>query len=289
MILLLALQAAWTRDVDAALAEAKRSDKLVVLHFQLAGRPLCKQMSEETFVDVEVGRRLKSFVAVFVDMEARPELFDATVGGKGALGTAVVDAALDPVSVLPGYAAASDFLRFLDRAEKGYPALKAARGTATPLALGDLYRDLQSPRRAEACWGEGASKGDALCHERLARALVLRGKNLDARRHLEAFRASTPAAGLDRAAFTEGLILTLERKHAEAVRVLDQALAAHPASPEGDQILLSLGYVRHMAGEDAKAIGILESLPKRFPASPWVAEAKLRIEHIKNPPPDHEH
>lgn len=289
MILLLALQVAWTRDVDAALAEAKRTDKLVVLHFQLAGRPLCRQMSEETFADVDVGRRLASFVAVLVDMAARPELFDATVGGKGALGTAVVDASLDPVSVLPGFATAPDFLRFLDRAEKGYPGLKAARGTAPPLALGDLYRDLQSPRRAEACWSEGASKGDAACHERLARALVLRGKNLDARRHLDAFRATKPSSGSDRAALTEGLILTLERKHAEAARVLDEALKAHPASPEADQMLLSLGYVRHMAGEDAKAIELLESLPKRFPTSPWVAEARLRIEHIKNPPPDHEH
>ncbi len=288
-MLLLALQVAWSRDVDAALAEAKRSDKLVVLHFQLAGRPLCRQMSEETFTDPELGRRLSAFVAVFVDMAARPELFDATVGGKGALGTAVVDATLDPVSVLPGYASAADFLRFLDRAERGYPGLKAARGTSTPRALGDLYRDLQSPRRAEACWGEGASKGDAACHERLARALVLRGKNLDARRHLDLFRTSGLEDGRDRAGLTEGMILALERKHEAAARSLEETLRVHASSPEADQMLLTLGFVRHQLGDDAKAIGILESLPKRFPASPWVAEARLRIEHIKNPPPDHEH
>lgn len=282
-------QVEWTRDVEAALAEAKRADRLVLLHFQLAGRPLCKLMSEETFADAEVGRRSTSFLRVFVDMAARPELFDATVGGKGALGTAVVDATLDVVSALPGYAGPRDFLRFLDAAEKGWPRLKAARGTSTPRELGDLYRELRSPRRAEACWREGVEKGDLLCHERLARALVLRGKNLDARKHLEAFRASGPAKDVDRAALTEGMILALERKHAESARVLDAALKAHPGSAEADQMLLALGFVLHEGGDDKAAIATLRGMLARFPDSPWAAEAKLRIEHIQNPPPDHEH
>ena len=70
-------QAAWGKDVEAALAEAKGSGRLVVLHFQLAGRPLCKLMNEETFVDPDVARRLTSFHAVFVDMAARPEQEDS--------------------------------------------------------------------------------------------------------------------------------------------------------------------------------------------------------------------
>lgn len=288
-MLLLALQVAWSRDVEAALAEAKRGDRLLVLHFQLAGRPLCKLMNEETFADVELGRRLKSFVPVFLDMAAHAELFERVVGGKGALGTAVVDASLDAVSVLTGYAGPRDVLRFLELAEQGYPKLKAVRGKVDPRELGDLYRDLQSPRRAEACWREGASMGDPACHERLARALVLRGKNLEAREQLAAFGASKSEEGRDRALLTEGMILALERRHAEAAKVLDVALAAHPASGEADQMLLALGFVRHQMGEDAKAIAILESLGKRFPASPWAAEARLRIEHIRNPPPDHEH
>jgi hypothetical protein len=289
MLLWAALQVAWGRDVEAALAEARRADRLLVLHFQLAGRPLCKLMTEETFADPEVARRMASFVPVFVDLAAHAELFDRAVGGKGALGTAVVDADLDPVSVLPGYAGPRDFVRFLDVAEKGWPRLKAARGTSTPRELGDLYRDLQSPRRAEACWREGAAKGDVLCHERLARALVLRGRNLEAREHLAAFRKGGLDSGRDRAALTEGFILTLERKHAEAARVLDEAVQVHPGSDEADRLLLALAFVRHQLGEDAKAIELLETMLKRFPASAWAAEARQRIEHIKNPPPDHEH
>lgn len=290
MILALALQIAWTRDVDAALAEAKRDGKLALLHFQLAGRPACKLMNDETFMDAEVGRRSTSFVRVFVDLAARPELFEKTVGGKGALGTAVVDGDLDPVAVLAGYAGPKEFARFLERAESGYPRLKAARPTSSARELGDLYRELGSPRRAEACWREAAEKGDALAHERLARALVLRGKNLDARSQLTAFRAASPREGRDRADLTEGMILSLERKHAEAARVLEAALAAHPRSPEADQMLLTLAFAQHEGGgQDAKAIATLEALLKRFPDSPWAAEARLRIEHIKNPPPDHEH
>lgn len=289
MILLAALQVAWARDVDAALAEAKRADRLVVLHFQLAGRPLCAQMNEETFKAPEVARRLTSFVAVFVDLAERAELFDRTVGGKGALGTAVVDVDLDPVSVLPGYAGAADFLRFLDRAERGYPGLKAARGRAGPRELGDLYRGLQSPRRAEACWREGAAQGDAACHGRLARALVLRGRNLEAREQLAAFRGARTESEADVAALTEGLILTLERRHAEAARVLEAAVRAHASSAEADQMLLSLGFVRHQLGENARAIETLEGMLKSFPESAWTAEARLRIEHIRNPPPEHQH
>jgi tetratricopeptide (TPR) repeat protein len=291
--MMLALQVAWGRDIEAALAEAKRADKLLVLHFQLEGRPLCKAMTEETFADADVKRRLSAFVPVFVDMAARPELFDRTVGGKGALGTAVVDAALDPVSVLPGYAGAADFLRFLDAAQKGYPRLKEARAKAVDApglhALGDVYRDLESPRRAEACWREASGRGHGASHERLARALVLRGKNLEARAQLEAFRKAGLDAGRDRAGLTEGMILALERRHAEAVRVLDDALRSHPASEEADQMLLALGFVRHQLGEDARAIEMLESLLARFPSSPWAPEAKARIGHIRNPPPDHEH
>ena len=289
MLLWAALQVAWGRDVEAALAEARRADRLVVLHFQLAGRPLCKQMTDETFADPEVARRMASFVPVFIDLAAQSELFERAVGGKGALGTAVVGADLDPVSVLPGFAGPRDFLRFLELAEAGAPRLKAARGKAGPRELGDLYRDLQSPRRAEACWREGAAAGDAACHERLARALVLRGRNLEAREQLEAFRKAGLDAGRDHAALTEGFILTLERKHAEAARVLDEAARAHPGSDEADRTLLALSFVRHQLGEDAKAIEILEAMLKRFPASPWAAEARLRIEHIRNPPPDHEH
>lgn len=288
MILLL-LQVAWARDVDAALAEAKRDGRLVLLHFQLAGRPAGKLMNDETFADPEVAKRSTSFVRVFVDMARRPELFEKTVGGKGALGSAVVDADLDPLSTLPGYAGPKEFLLFLDRAEKGWPRLKAARGTSTPRALGDLYQELRSPRRAEACWREGASSGDVLCHERLSRALVLRGKNLEARKHLESFRTSTSSEGADRAALTEGLILALERRHGESARALEAALKAHPASPEADQMMLSLGFVLHEGGNDAGGIAALEGMLKRFPDSAWAGEARLRIEHIKNPPPDHEH
>jgi tetratricopeptide (TPR) repeat protein len=276
----------WEKDVEAALAEAKRSGRLLLLHFQLAGRPACKRMSEETFADPDVARRLTSFHAVLLDMAARPELFERVVGGKGAIGTAVVDATLDPVSVLPGFAEPRDFLRFLDVAEKGYPRLKAAGG---PRELGDVYRDLQSPRRAEACWREGVEKGDLACHERLARALVRRGRNLEARTHLEAFRTSGPAAGLDRARLTEGLILALERRHAEAARVLEEALKSHPASDEADQMTLALGFVLHDGGDDQRALEVLEGLVKRFPGSPWTSDARQRIEHIRNPQPDHQH
>ena len=95
---------AWRKDVDAALAEARRDGRLAVVHVQLAGRPLSRAMAERTFADAAVVARSAGYMNVWVDLAARPELFDRLIGGKGALGTAVLDGTGDVLSVLPGFA-----------------------------------------------------------------------------------------------------------------------------------------------------------------------------------------
>ncbi len=294
----------WRKDYETALAEARAGGKLLVVHFWSDGRPLARTMAEETFANAEVVRASNAhFVNVRVDIDLRPELFRGTIGGRGALGTCVLDGTGDVVSALPGFAAADAYLRFLERARRGYGLLKSAREAAerapedpaARLSLGEAYFGLESPRRAEECFlkvpeGGRAGPAAAFAHERLARMRVQRGRVLEAREHLAEYRKLDPAlARGDRAMLTEALILAVERRLKESLRVVEEAIARHPASGELDQMLLASGVVRHELGEDKRAMEVLEGLLRRFPASPWLPVARERIEHIKNPPPDHTH
>jgi tetratricopeptide (TPR) repeat protein len=298
----------WRKDYDLARAEAREKGRLVLLHFTLAGRPLCKTMEDETLSHPDVARvASERFVSVRIDGESRADLFDATIGGRGGLATCVVDADGDVVSALHGFAGPEPFRRFLETADRGYAELAAARqesgrAPADPAklyALGEAYRKLDSLRRAEACYRKVIEAGAtepiriiASCHERLARFRVMRGKNLDARTHLEAYRALDPEGSLpwtDRVLLTEGLTLAVERKHKEAARVLQEALRRFPSSDEAGHLMFALGFVLHQDGQDKPALETLEAGVKRFPESFWAAAMKEQIEHIRNPQPDHTH
>lgn len=298
----------WRKDYETARAEAREKSRLVLLHFYLPGRPLCKTMDEETFAHAEVARVARDrFVSVRVDIDARPELFESTIGGRGGLATCVVDADGDVVSALHGFAAPPAFRAFLERAEQGYGTLRAARAEAEGKApakvhaLGEAYRRLDSLRRAEACYRSvldlASGKGDlvevvASSHERLARLRVLRGRNLEARKHLDEHRKLDPGSRFpwaDRILLTEGLALAIERKHADAARVLQESLAKHPASEEADHRLYALGFVLHQDGKDKPAMEIFERALREHPKSSWIPAVREQIEHIKNPQPDHQH
>lgn len=293
---------AWRADYEAALRESKETGKLVVLHFQLADRPLTREMEERTFADAGVRARSAGFVNVKIDLAARPELYEQTLGGRGGLSTCVVDGTADVVSALPGFAEAAAYVRFLERAERGYPALQAAREAAggdpgALLRVGEIYFRLESPRRAEEVFRgvlAAAPEGPvaAAAHERLARLRALRGKNLDAREHLDAFRRLDPdnrSGRRDRALLTEALVLGQELRLDVAARTVEGALATFPSSPERDQMLLALGALQHDMRQSARAIEALERLVREHPGSPWVEAARERIGHIKNPPPGHDH
>ena len=310
MAVLLALLAQsgvdWRTDYTAAVAEAREKGRRLLVHFMMPGRPICRAMDEDTFARPEVVQGVRSkFVAVRLDVEARPDLFEAAIGSRGVLATCVMDPDGDVISELRGYAGPQAFLEFLDKAERGYAAIHAGREAlaadpgdpARAFALGEAYRACGSPRRADECYRSAIARGAsgpavAASHERLARLQVIRGRNLEARTHLEAARKLDPegkSAPADRLLLTEGLILAVERKHTEAAAVLREMLKRFPSSEEADHALFSLGFVLHQANQDKAALEALEEASRRFPASPWLAAVKEQIDHIKNPQPDHTH
>lgn len=314
LALLLALSGGvdWRPNYGTAVEEARMQNRLILLHFFLPGRPVCKTMDDETFAAPEVVKAIaERYIPVRVDIEVEAKLFESTVGGRGGLATCVVDAGGDVISSRNGYAGPKDFVAFLNKAAAGDVGIREARkqlssSPASPhrlTALGDAYWSSDSLRRAEDCYrraiesategGEGAVRDvAAYCHERMARLRVMRGKNLEARKHLEEARRLDPKglnAAPDRLLLTEGLVLAVERKHAEAARLLREAIEKHPASGELDHMLYALGFVLHQDNQDKPALAALESVAARFPASAWVVPAREQIEHIKNPQPDHVH
>jgi tetratricopeptide (TPR) repeat protein len=305
---------AWRKDYETALAQAKLQAKLLVAHFWLAGRPLHKAMDEEAFSNPEVVKfSNEKFVNVKINIGARPELFENTIGGRGGLGTCVLDGSGDVVSSLPGYADSSAYLAFLVRADRGHARLKMARAAAARSprnpavlhALAESYEALGSPRRAEEFYGkliglgergkgssEQVAKYVATGHERIARFRALRGRNLEATRHVEEYRRvdrDNRFQRLDRILLTEALVAWIERRFTDSIRILEGALSRYPASQERDQMLLALATVRHEGGEDQRALEILARLIKEYPQSSTIAQAKEQIVHIKNPPADHQH
>jgi tetratricopeptide (TPR) repeat protein len=263
-------------------------------------------MDEETFAQAEVARAIREkFIGVRLDVEAKPELFESAIGSRGVLATCVMDADGDVISELRGYAGPQAFLKFLEKAESGYAAIRAARDAlrnapadvARLYALGEAYRLSDSPRRADECYrkaaaGPPAEPAVAQAHERLARLCVMRGRNLEARKHLEAARKLDPEAkstAADRLLLTEGLILAVERRHPEAAALLRDGLKRHSSSAEADHMLYALGFVLHQASQDSQALEVLEEAARRYPASAWLPAVREQIEHIKNPQPDHTH
>lgn len=290
----------WRADYPAALEEARRDGKLLVVHFTTEGRPACAAMEEETLRHADVVRASRErYVNVKLDAEKTPDLYRRMVGGRGGLATCVIDATGDVISGRAGYASVEEYVLFLGKAEAGYAALKAARERAKPedavsmAALGEAYLALDSRRRAEECFekvvaqGKGPVESRAQAHERLSRLAVQRGRNVEARAHLAEARKLGGRA--DRLLLTEGMALSLERRHAEAAKLLEGALAAHPKGEELDAMKYALGFVLHQIPEDKRALEVLEGLVKEHPASVWVRAAKEQIGHIRNPQPDHTH
>lgn len=304
----------WENDYATALARARRENRLLVGHFRLQGRPLVESMERETLSDPEVVRYSnENFLNVRIDAADKRDLFERVIGGRGGLATCIVDGGEDVVSMLPGYASTTGYLRFLKRAQAGYPALREARAQASR-SKGDLgalallaerYEGLQSLRRAEAEYerlasmagtaignGGDARRYAALGHERLARFRAMRGRNREAAEQLRLYRGFDPSNRfgiLDRALLTDAIVCWIERRLKDAATVLGQALRSFPSSRERDQMLLAAGTVRHETGDDPGALELLRLVQADYPSSAAAEQAAAQIEHIRNPPPDHVH
>jgi tetratricopeptide (TPR) repeat protein len=166
--------------------------------------------------------------------------------------------------------------------------------------LGATYDDLDSPYRAEACFraaidmaqryaDTGGGNAVSGAHERLARILVSRGKNVLARSELEQVKSCPDAMQGDRFLLTEALLLSLERKLREAIGRLGEVLQHDPRSGQHPEALFTLASLQHELREDPAAIATLEELERAYPATRFASAGRRLVEHIRQGSSGHQH
>lgn len=295
----------WGADVDAAVARAEESGALVLVQFTRDDLPAAAAM-RATFDDPDVIAASSGFRHVRIDTGARPELFAALTGERGALATCVLDGNGATLAVQCGFAGPRAHIAFLARVEREVEAWRAATEAvaATPgdaaarCTLAEAYVRAGHERAAEATFARAlelarAPNGSPTVIVRslecLARLAVERGASADARRQLTELRAADPQRELehcDHTLLTEALAFFVERELTEATARLE---ARRATGDEADRALLALGEVAHAAGTEDAALAALQTLVQAHPDSPWRRRAEQCIAHIENPQWAHTH
>lgn len=295
----------WSDDYAAARIAARRRHRLVLMQFCVEERPLCGRVRQETETDPALTRAIAGrFLGVWMDARREAALFQRLTGEHGAMATCIVDADEDVVTLWSGFADGDVYRDLLDRAWAGFPALVRARrlalrdpdDLASAFRLAEAYGGLDSPRRARqtyervvelavSCPARSAPVA-AAAHERLARLDVARGRNLEARGHLETaarLDRTRRLVPLDRLALSEALILFTERRLVEARDRLVGLLQGWPESSERPQALFTLGLLQHELRDDAGALATLAEVRDGAAPARWRSAAVQQIAHINDP------
>jgi uncharacterized protein HemY len=117
----------------------------------------------------------------------------------------------------------------------------------------------------------------------LARLYALDGNLAAARRWLVDLPRTGPAL------VTEGYVLFKERRHAEAVVVLEAALARADLGGERQRAVLYLGKALHESKQDARAVPVLQALAAEGLGTTFEAAALHTLAHIRDPQHGHSH
>ncbi|MCB9877069.1 MAG: hypothetical protein H6835_05650 [Planctomycetes bacterium] len=286
----------WQRQLLPALSAARDDGRELVVYFALPGRDASDRM-QASLTDPRVLDALGDggFDAVIADATAENvrRLYGEWVGFGEGMGVAVVDAAGRCYATRPGPQDPPELAAWLRKCAASRAALAALRAKAGDAearprdlhAFGALLLELGCRNVAEPLLTEAALGGAVeACHE-LARSFALGGNVTQARRWLK------PAPDTPRKLVTEGYVLFKERRHGDAVKVLERALQ-QPAQLGADRqrALLFLGKALHEERRDDEARRVLEGLIAEGTDSTFEAAARHTLGHMLDPSQeDHTH
>lgn len=282
----------WQRELQPALSTARAAGQDLVVFFGLPGRDASDTMQARLDDPVVLAALAAGdFAAVAVDGTERARLYGEWIGGGEGMGIAVLDAAGECYAARPGPQDPEELAALLTQCAARRAELAALRGAAvragaTPAdvhRLGCLYLLLGCRKQCEPLLLDAAMAGVADARHRLARLYALDGNVTAARRWLDASQ-QTPAAQV-----TEGYVLFKERRHAEAVRAFEAALATQALGEDRQRALLYLGKSLHELSRDDRAVALLEALSAEATGSTFEAAARHTLGHIANPDHGHTH
>jgi len=283
---------AWRPDTVAAIADARAGGQELVLFFALPGRELSDRMQRQ-LDDPVVQAALADggFAAAIADGVQRKNLYQTWVGFGEGMGTVVLGTDGQCHAARPGPQDPDELAAWLRSCAASRAALAGARAAVVaedsdPRAkhrLGCLYLQLGSTRLAEPLLLDAATAGVADARHRLARLYALDGNLAAARRWLVHGPRTGPAL------VSEGYLLFKERRHREAVAVLEQALAAGDLGDERQRAVLFLGKALHEDQQDQRAVPLLEALANEGTGSTFEAAARHTLQHLRDPQHGHSH
>lgn len=282
----------WTDDVPQGLARTRSAGTDTVVFFALPGREASDRMERMALRDPGVLAAMAEggLASVRADGFERKRLYADWIGSGEGMGIAVVGADGQVIGARPGPQDAPElaaFLRLCIGKRQELAALRVVQATspgpANDHALGTLLLQLGCRKQAEPLLLEAAMAGRPQAAIELALLYGQDGRLDEARRWLK-HTGGSPAAKV-----VDGYVAFKERRHQDAVRVLEAALRQDLTDEERQRASLFLGKALHESGRSQEALVILRQLSAEATGSTFAGAALHTIAHIENPSHGHSH
>jgi tetratricopeptide (TPR) repeat protein len=245
----------WRGDFDAALEEAKKTRKPLLVDFEAESCRWCARLDENTYRDPVVVELSRRFVPVEIDLDAGPdEVAIATRYKVSSLPSIVfISPSGHQLLKVDGFQGEGQFPNTM-RA-----ALKAAGKVAAWER--DIDRD---GKDAGALFGLGAHLFEERQYEQ-ARELLSRARKLDAKRAV---------AERKRTRLLLGVVQYYDGRHVEAQELLREGLALGHSEELDPHLLYLLGRCYEDSGRPASARKVYEKVLAKYGASPVADTAR---------------